>query len=167
MYFGKYKTKKECQYAIDRAIDQYGDDLNRTIRNHRKYFSTSGADNKVTSSTKYLANMVSASDDGADESEWYDWWNDVDGYLLNYDPEFKQIIYDFRNNYGWPKDMSDPLCDKLGDEIYIYVKTNADKLGIDTSENTDADYSEFANERMIEWLIEPELYGNFWDDYKG
>lgn len=71
MYFGKYKTKKECQYAIDSAIDRYGDDLNRTIRNHRKYFSTSGADNKVTGSTKYMANMVSASsfDSAYDEND--------------------------------------------------------------------------------------------------
>ena len=51
MYFGKYKTKKDCQYAIDRAIEKYGDDLNRTIRNHRKYFSNPGNADKVTAST--------------------------------------------------------------------------------------------------------------------
>ena len=39
MYFGKYKTKQDCQYAIDRAVEKYGDELDRTIINHRKYFS--------------------------------------------------------------------------------------------------------------------------------
>ena len=102
-----------------------------------------------------------------EESEWYDWWNDVDGYLLEYDDNFKKIIYDFRDKYGMPKNMSDDLCDKLADVIFDYVKNNLERLGIDPNENTDQDYSEFAHERMVEWLVEPYLYGDFWDDYQG
>lgn len=100
-----------------------------------------------------------------EESEWYDWWNDVDGYLLRYDDNFKKITYDFRDKYGMPKNMSDDLCDKLADVIFDYVKNNLERLGIDPNENTDQDYSEFARERMVEWLVEPSLYGDFWDDY--
>lgn len=106
---------------------------------------------------------IDDSDD--EESEWYDWWNDVDGYLLRYDDNFKKIIYDFRDKYGMPKNMSDDLCDKLADVIFDYVKNNLERLGIDPNENTDQDYSEFAHERMVEWLVEPYLYGDFWDDY--
>lgn len=71
LYFGKYKTKKACQYAIDKAIEQYGDRLSRTIHNHRKYFSNPSVDDKVTGSTKYMANMVSASssDSAYDEND--------------------------------------------------------------------------------------------------
>lgn len=122
----------------------------------------------ASNKTRYMANMVSASDDGADESEWYDWWNDVDSYLMGWDKEFKQLIYDFRNKNGWPKDIHDPLCDKLADVIYEYVRTHLDKLDIDPSENDDRDYREFAGERMLDWLLdrnEPAAY-DFWADYK-
>lgn len=51
-FFGKYKTKKECQYAIDQAIEKYGDSLQRTLDNHRKYFSDVKSSKKVCSSTE-------------------------------------------------------------------------------------------------------------------
>ena len=126
------------------------------------------ATHNIEGSTKpeYFADMVSASDDGADESEWYDWWNDVDGYLMGWDKEFKQLIYDFRNKNGWPKDIHDPLCDKLADVVYEYVRTHLDKLDIDPSENDDSDYREFAGERMIDWLLEDPAAYDFWADYK-
>lgn len=38
-FFGKYTTKKDCQFAIDSAVEKYGDLLQRTLDNHRKYFS--------------------------------------------------------------------------------------------------------------------------------
>ncbi len=110
---------------------------------------------------------VHIDDSDDEESEWYDWWNDVDGYLLGYDDKFKKIIYNFRDTYGMPKNISDDLCDKLADVIFDYVKNNLERLGIDPNENTDQDYSEFARERMVEWLVEPSLYGDFWNDYKG
>lgn len=121
----------------------------------------------IKASTRYMANMVSASDDGADESEWYDWWNDVDGYLMGWDKEFKGLIYDFRKQNGWPKDFKDPLCDKLTDVVYEYVRTHLDELDIDPSENNDSDYREFAGERMLEWLLEEPAAYDFWADYKG
>lgn len=121
----------------------------------------------IKASTRYMANMVSASDDGADESEWYDWWNDVDGYLMGWDKEFKQLIYDFRKKNGWPKDFKDPLCDKLADAVYEYVRTHLDELDIDPSENNDSDYREFADERMLDWLLEEPAAYDFWADYKG
>ena len=109
----------------------------------------------------------SASDDGADKSEWYDWWNDVDGYLMGWDKEFKQLIYDFRNKNGWTKDLNDPLCDKLADVIYEYVRTHLDMLDIDPGENDDSDYYEFARDRMVYWLIDEPTAYDFWADYKG
>lgn len=116
---------------------------------------------------RYMANMVTASDDETDESGWYDWWNDVDGYLMGWDKEFKQLIYDFRKKNGWPKDFKDPLCDKLADVVYEYVRTHLDELDIDPSENNDSDYREFAGERMLDWLLEEPAAYDFWADYKG
>lgn len=108
----------------------------------------------------------STSDDGAGEPEWHDWWDDVDGYLMGWDKEFKQLIYDFRNKHGWTNDLNDPLCDKLADVIYEYVRTHLDKLGIDPNENDDDDYMDFACNRMLEWLLEEPAAYDFWADYK-
>lgn len=149
------------------AIENYDTEYWEYVKDHP--FNLKPASITSSTDTKYFANMVSASDDGADESEWYDWWNDVDCYLMGWDKEFKQLIYDFRKKNGWPKDFHDPLCDKLADVIYEYVRTHLDKLDIDPSENDDRDYREFAGERMLDWLLdrnEPAAY-DFWADYKG
>ncbi len=41
--FGKYKTRTDCQQAIDRVVSEQGDSLQRTLDNHRKYFSDASA----------------------------------------------------------------------------------------------------------------------------
>lgn len=64
-YFGKYKTKTECQQAIDRAIDKYGDSLQRTLNNHRKYFSdvTTSSDVCATSANDRALSHIKAAID--------------------------------------------------------------------------------------------------------
>lgn len=64
-YFGKYKTKAECQQAIDRAIDKYGDSLQRTLNNHRKYFSdvTTSTDVCATSANEQALSHIKAAID--------------------------------------------------------------------------------------------------------
>lgn len=146
------------------AIENYDTEYWEYVKDHP--FNLKPASITSSTDTKYFANMVSASDDGADESEWYDWWNDVDCYLMGWDKEFKQLMYDFRKKNGWPTDFNDPLGDKLVDVVYEYVRTHLDKLGIDPNENDDDDYMDFACNRMLEWLLEDPAAYDFWADYK-
>lgn len=148
------------------AIENYDTEYWEYVKDHP--FNLKPASITSSTDTKYFANMVSASDTTEDdESEWYDWWDDVDGYLMGWDKEFKQLIYDFRNKNGWTTDLNDPLCDKLADVIYEYVRTHLDLLDIDPGENDDSDYYEFARERMVYWLIDEPTAYDFWADYKG
>lgn len=97
----------------------------------------------------------------SDGTPWYDWWNDVDGYLLNVDPDFKDLMYNFAETYGIPTDDSD-LADKLGYTIRKYVQDNAESLGIDPTQQDDQVYTEFAFERILPMLLDES--SDFWDE---
>ena len=128
-------------------------------------FTGEVVDEYVASSTepKYMANMVSCSDEIDGD---YDWWNDIDTSLILYNKEFKQMLYDFRSQYGWPTDYRDPLCDPLCDQMFQFIKDHEDYLGI---HDTDSEYQEFVGNRLLDWLLDAEFLRrhNFWAGYEG
>lgn len=95
-----------------------------------------------------------------DGTPWYDWWNDVDYYLLDQDSAFREMVYDFRRKYGLPTGLNDQLADRLSYQIGKYVLDNADALGIEP----DGTITEFADERILPTVIDPNA--EFWNLYE-
>lgn len=96
-----------------------------------------------------------------DGTPWYDWWNDVDSYMLDQDSQFKETMYEFRRNNGLPTDNNDPLSDRLGHQIVEYIRENAADLNIDANDDT---IPEFAFERILPIIMDPSI--GFWFDYE-
>ena len=95
-----------------------------------------------------------------DGTPWYDWWNDVDYYLLYQDSDFKELLYHFRDENGLPTDDRDPLSDRMGHIVAEYVRDNAEGLGI----IPDDTIPEFAFSRIVPILMNPE--DEFWSSYE-
>lgn len=159
MYFGKYKTKKDCQYAIDRAIEKYGDDLNRTIRNHRKYFSNPGNDDTVTASTGSTLQY-------ADKVEFEDIYpsdRDISFFFTSDDVAYaKELLGDVTGLTGFsiqvslPKDYNGDWQEAL---IYISPKTSDGHGGESDSDWTDITFD--ISDADMQSLVEQS-----WDEYK-
>ena len=159
MYFGKYKTRKACQYAIDRAIEQYGDDLTRTIRNHRKYFSNPGNDDTVTASTGSTLQY-------ADKVEFEDIYpsdRDISFFFTSDDVAYaKKLLGDIPSLTGFsiqvslPKDYNGDWQEAL---IYISPKTSDGHGGESDSDWTDITFD--ISDADMQSLVEQS-----WDEYK-
>lgn len=116
----------------------------------------------VKSAKRVVGKYVKANDDEPEDD--YDWWNDLDGYLLTSDDKFKQLMYDCRKKYGMPTDIEDdPAAEQMGNLIFNYAKKWLSKWNITAD---DDEIWEFTWNRMLEdWLLNENIT-YFWDDYK-
>ena len=152
--------KDELNYHINESgcADEYDGEIKGQIELLKLLGYTDLADQYQQEYQSYLdENGFGVNEDG---TPWYDWWNDVDYYLLNQDSDFKAMMYAFRRTFGMPEDDDDPLSDRMGHLVVDYVQTNADRLGI----VPDDTIAEFAFARIVPVLLNPE--DDFWDSYE-